>query len=89
MAAADRILAIDTMYNALAARANQYMAHQQAQPRGNAYGLSDDEIEVAKNSHSAGSVEDRIRDYAANKQKLAWMRQTGAYDDSQGKVFKR
>jgi hypothetical protein len=83
---AEQLLTLDAQYAALAQRANTYFAQQQSQPRRHPSGLSDAEIEVAKNSHSHGTVEDRIREYSANKQKLAYMRATGQYRDDQGTV---
>lgn len=82
----NRILDLDLQRNALAARANNFVAAQQAQPRGNAYGLSNEEIEIAKASHSGGTVQERIEEYARNKQKLQYMRATGEYRDDQGRV---
>jgi hypothetical protein len=89
MWAAQRLLEIDAQRAALAQRANIMVAQQQAQPRGNAYGLTDDEIAVAKAAHSGGSVDERIRSYAEQKQRYQHMKATGAYDDTQGRVFKR
>jgi hypothetical protein len=86
MYAATRLLEIDAQRVALAERANQYIARQQAQPKGNAYGLSDQELAIAKNSHSGGTVDERLREYASNKQRLQHMRATGQYRDDQGTV---
>lgn len=82
--AADRILALDQARTALAARVNFHAASQQQQPQGNKYGLSDDEMEVAKNSHSAGTSDQRIEEYARNKQRYQHARATGQYRDDQG-----
>jgi hypothetical protein len=87
MYAAQRILQIDAERDALARRANQYAQQQAyAQQHSNRYGLSDQEIEVAKNSHGHGTVEERVAEYAANKQKYQHMRATGQYRDDQGTV---
>lgn len=86
MIAADRILEIDKSVSALNVIANQYVASQRAQPQGNAHGLSNEEVEVAKASHSAGTAEERIEEYARNKQRYQHMRQTGQYRDDQGSV---
>ena len=88
MYAATRILELDAQMNALASRANQF-ASQQARPQGNAHGLSDTEVEIAKKSHSGGSVEDRVKSYAEQKHRLAYLRSTGQYNDTQGSVFGR
>jgi len=85
-AAADRILELDKSREALDRRAQGYVASQQAQPQGNAYGLSNDEIEVAKNSHSAGTADERIEEYAKNKALYRHKRATGEYRDDQGTV---
>jgi len=85
MAAADRIVEIDKSVSAIDRIAQTYVAQQQ-QPQGNRYGLSPTEVEVAHNSHSGGSKEERERDYAENKNKLRYLRQTGQYSDSQGSV---
>jgi hypothetical protein len=89
MYAAQRILELDAQRAALAQRANTYVAQQQAAPQRHPSGLTDQEVEIAKSSYSAGTPEERVAEYARNKQKLAYMRVTGAYDDSQGKIFKR
>jgi hypothetical protein len=86
MAAADWIVEIDAKRAALDRIANQFVAAQQAQPRQNAYGLSDTEVEIARNSHSGGTAEQRLEQYARNKQRLQHMRATGEYRDDQGTV---
>ena len=86
MAAADRIVEIERNVAALDRIANQYVASQQAQPQGNKWNLSNEEVEVAKASHSAGTAEERIEEYARNKQRYRQMRQSGAYRDDQGAV---
>jgi hypothetical protein len=85
MAAADRIVDIDKSVGALDRIANQYVSSQQ-QPQGNRYGLSPTEVEVAHNSFSGVSKEEKERSYSENKQKLRYLRQTGAYRDDQGSV---
>jgi hypothetical protein len=86
MAAADRIVEIDKSVGALDRIANQFVASQQAQPQGNRWNLSNEEVEVAKASHSAGTPDERIEEYARNKQRYRQMRQSGAYRDDQGTV---
>jgi hypothetical protein len=85
MDAANRIVDIDKSVTALDRIANQYVASQQ-QPQGNKYGLSPTEVEVAHNSHSGGSKEDREKSYAENRDRLRRMRSTGEYRDDQGSV---
>jgi hypothetical protein len=89
--AADRILNLDLMRNALNARAQTYFTSQAAQSQspGSRWGLSDEEVAVAKASHSAGTDEQRIEEYARNKQRYWAMRASGEYDDSQGSVRRR
>jgi len=85
--AAERILHIDAMRNALGVRAQQYFSAQAAQSQGNnKWGLSTEEVEVAKASHSAGTVEQRLEEYARNKARYQHMRATGQYRDDQGTV---
>ena len=86
MAAADRILEIDKSVSALNTIANQYVATQQAQPQGNRWNLSNEELEVAKGSHSGGTVEERIEEYARNKQRYRQARANGSFRDDQGRV---
>ena len=86
MNAADRILEIDKSVGALDRIAHQYVQQSQAQPRGNKWNLSTEEIEVAKGSHSGGTVEERIEEYARNKQRYRQARADGSYRDDQGSV---
>lgn len=86
LAASQRILELDVQRSALAQRAQQFAASQRAQPQGNKYGLTDEEVEVAKASHGAGTDEERIAEYARNKQRYQHMRATGEYRDDQGTV---
>lgn len=66
--AADRILQLDAQRMALNARANQYVAAQQI-PAGNKYRLSQDELDVARNSNTDLPKEERERIYFENKQR--------------------
>ena len=88
MAAANRILEIDAKRDALDRIASNYLAGQQRQQsqQSNRFGLSNDELAVAENSHSSGTRDQRIEQYARNKQRLQHMRATGAYRDDQGTV---
>ena len=86
MDAANRILEVDKSVTALDRIAQTYIAGQQQQPQGNRWNLSAEEVEVAKASHSAGTAEERIEEYARNKQRYRHMRQTGEYRDDQGSV---
>jgi hypothetical protein len=85
MAAADRIVEIDKSVGALDRIANQYVASQQ-QPQGNRFGLSPTEVEIAHNSFSGASKEEKERSYAMNRDRLRHMRATGQYRDDQGTV---
>jgi len=84
--AAERMEKAEHHLHSLNRIASNYVAQQQRQPQGNAYGLSNEEIEVAKNTHSGGTVDDRIKEYAQNKAKYQHMRSTGEYRDDQGTV---
>ena len=86
MDAANRIVEIDNSVRSLDNIANSYLASQRAQPQGNQHGLSDEEMDVAKNSHSAGTAERRIEEYARNKQRYQHTRASGQYRDDQGTV---
>lgn len=88
-AAADRILQIDNSMDALRVRAQRYYSAQQSQPQGNKYGLSPDEIEIARGVASGDrrmSNDERERLYAENKSRYQRMRATGEYRDDQGTV---
>jgi len=85
MDAANRIVDIDKSVTALDRIANQYVASQQ-QPQGNRWNLSNEEMEVAKGSHSGGTVEERIEEYARNKQRYRQARADGSFRDDQGRV---
>jgi phage I-like protein len=63
MDAAQRILELDAQQAALVKRTQQYVAARQAQPQGNQYGLTKDEVEAAEMS---GISEE---EYLRNKQK--------------------
>lgn len=83
--AADRILQLDALRMALAARANQYVARQQVPP-GNKYRLNQDEMEVAHGSFGDLPKEERERIYAENKARYQHARATGQYRDDWGTV---
>jgi len=85
MDAANRILEVDKSVTALNTIANQYVRQQQ-QPQGNRWNLSSEEMDVAKASHSAGTEEERIEEYARNKQRYRQARADGSYRDDQGSV---
>jgi hypothetical protein len=55
------------------------------------YGLDANRLAVAKGWTNDESLSDeaKIQSYLANEQRYRHMRQTGEYDDSQGKMFKR
>jgi hypothetical protein len=89
--ASRRILELDGTRERLDRRANQFIASQQGQPQASKYGLNKDEIEVAHTIASGArdlTNEERERIYAEQKSKLARMRATREYDDTQGRVFK-
>jgi hypothetical protein len=83
---AGRILELDAQRDALAVRANNFVSQQSAQPQRHPSGLSDEEIAVAKASHSGGTADQRIQEYAQNKARYQHLRATGQYRDDQGTV---
>jgi hypothetical protein len=89
MYAADRITEIDSKLAALNQIANNLVAGQQrAQPQ-NRYGLSKDEVDIARGIGSGDaklSNDDREKLYAEQKAKYRRMRSTGEYRDDQGSV---
>jgi hypothetical protein len=87
--AANRILQLDKDREALDRRAQGFIASQQAQPQTSKYGLSQDEVEIARGiaGNDRGlSGDDRERIFAENKLKLARARADGSYRDDQGRV---
>jgi hypothetical protein len=79
MAAADRIIEIDAKTTALNGIARN-LVMQQAAPRGNRFGLTQDELDIAK------SCRQTDEEYARNKDRLQYLRATGQYRDDQGTV---
>ena len=86
--AAQRILEIDAQRAQLVVRANHHAAQQRAQPRGNKYGLSHDEIEVARNFTTDPKLtnDDKEKLYAEQRNRYRHARATGEYRDDQGTV---
>jgi hypothetical protein len=87
MDASNRIVDADMRRAQVDQIANRFVASQQA-PRGNQFGLSDDEVSIARGISGGDSSltnDDRERIYSANKNKLRHMRQTGQYRDDQGR----
>ena len=86
--AAQRILEIDAQRNALAVRANQLDAQQRAQPVRHKYGLSPDEVEVARAATANPKLthDDKEKLYAEQRNRYRNARATGAYRDDQGSV---
>jgi hypothetical protein len=87
MDAANAILDLDQKRAALD-RIAQTFVQQQQQPRGNQFGLNQDEVEIANGiagSDKTISNEQRQQAYAANKDRLRHMRATGQYRDDQGR----
>jgi len=87
MDASNRIVDADMRRAQVDQIANRFVASQQA-PRGNQFGLSDDEVSIARGISGGDSSltnDDRERIYSANKNKLRHMRQTGQYCDDQGR----
>ena len=96
--AAQRILEIDAQRTALAHRANQFVAQQQAPIVGGDdlskrdrdlcrhYRLSPDDLAVAKGWTADDRIPDtqRIEEYLRNKQRYQHARASGEYRDDQG-----
>jgi hypothetical protein len=80
--ASDRILQLDLQRNALAARANSFVAGQQ-QPQGHPSGLSGERLEVAKSwtSDPNLSEDQKIKIYMDRQKEYARKRATGEYKD--------
>jgi hypothetical protein len=91
MDASARIVDADVRRAAVDQIANRYVAQQQ-QPRGNQYGLNQSEVEIARGISGGDpklTNDERERIYAANKNKLRHMRQTGEYRDDQANQVRR
>jgi hypothetical protein len=74
---------------ALDKRAQGFVQSQQQAPRGNKYGLSQDEPEVARSLAKGDdrlSDDQRLQTYATNKQRYRQARADGSYRDDQGRV---
>jgi len=87
MYAADRIVEIDARIGALDRIANVYAGQQHQQQQGNRYGLSRDEVTIARGIGSGDaklSNDDREKLYAEQKARYQHMRATGQYRDDQG-----
>jgi hypothetical protein len=87
MDAANAILELDQKAAALD-RIAQTFVNQQNQPRGNQFGLNQDEVDIANGiagSDKTITNEQRQQAYAANKQRLRQMRANGSYRDDQGR----
>ena len=87
MDAANAILDLDQKRAALD-RIAQTFVNQQNQPRGNQFGLNQDEVDIANGiagSDKTITNEQRQQAYAANKQRLRQMRANGSYRDDQGR----
>ena len=89
MNAADRIVEIDARIGALGRIADNYVAGQQRAQPTNKYGLSRDEVAIARGNGSGDprlTNDDRDRIYAEQKSRYQRMRQSGEYRDDQGLV---
>ena len=89
LAGANAILEADAKLEALGRIANNYVAGQQRAQPTNKYGLSRDEIAIARGNGSNDprlTNDDRDRIYAEQKNKYQRLRSTGEYRDDQGMV---
>jgi hypothetical protein len=94
MAAAGRLLDSESKIaalNAVSAAYGQQQAQHAQQQRQNPFNLSKDEVDVSRTIGQGDpklTDHDRQRIYSEQKSKLARMRATREYDDTQGRVFK-
>jgi hypothetical protein len=89
MYAADKIVEIDARIGALNRIADNFVAGQQRQQQANRYGLSADEVTIARGIGSGDaklSNDDRERIYAEQKGRYQQARRDGSYRDDQGSV---
>ena len=89
MSAADRIVEADQKRLAVDRIASNFISQQQQQSQGSRYGLSADEVSIARGiagNDPQMSDDERERLYAQNKERLRYMRATGQYRDDQGSV---
>jgi hypothetical protein len=86
--AAREILRLDADRAQLAVRARDFDARQRAQPQRHKYGLSPDEIEVARNftTDPKLSNDDKEKLYAEQRNRYRQARANGSYRDDQGRV---
>lgn len=92
MLAADRITEIDAKFGALNQIANHYVAGQQQAQPSNRYGLSKDEVDIARGIASGDpklTNDDREKLYSEQKSKYQRQRASGEYRDDQGTVVRR
>ena len=89
MYAADKLTEIDAKIGALNQIANNLVASQQQAQPSNRYGLSKDEVDIARGISGGDpklSNDDREKLYAEQKAKYQRQRATGEYRDDQGTV---
>ena len=87
MRAADDIVRLDMKRAALTQLATQYYQGQQArQMQGNRFNLSEDELAIAHGQGGDMTKEQKEQLNYNNREKLRYMRATGAYRDDQGVV---
>jgi hypothetical protein len=89
MYSADKLIEIDARLGALNTIANNLVASQQQAQPSNRYGLSKDEVDIARGIGSGDpklSNDDREKLYAEQKAKYQRQRATGEYRDDQGRV---
>jgi hypothetical protein len=85
--AADDILRLDADMDRLGNIASRFYSQQQARPQESKFGLSNDEIDVARSHpdpHMTNEQKEEL--YARNRQRYQHMRATGQYRDDQGYV---
>ena len=84
--ASQNLAALRVQRSEYVSMSNQHAASMRPARGASRYGLSPIEVEIAHNSHSGGSKEDREKSYAENRDRLRRMRASGEYSDSQGSV---
>src|SRR5581483_8430654 len=86
--AAQKMAALRASMKELNGMATEYVASRQAAQPSNRYGLSPEEVEVAKNftADPRMSEDQKLATYAEQKAKYQHQRATGQYRDDQGTV---
>jgi len=87
-AAAQQMAALRASMRELNSMASEYVATQRQATPSNRYGLSEDEVAIARNwtSDNRMSEDEKLRTYAEQRQRYRQARADGSYRDDQGTV---